>query len=68
MNLIAPEAMTIADIIAKTGDKATSVTGTLQGLKKNGLAAPDENKLWRLVPQGIGLEGGNSEASIGSEY
>jgi hypothetical protein len=51
--------MTISTIVAQTLDKETSVAGTLQGLKKKGFAAQDENKRWYLIPPGSG----NSETA-----
>ena len=58
MDLINVSPMSSADIIAKSGFKATSVRGTLMTLKKNGLA-DNENGLW-YTPAAIP---GNSETA-----
>jgi hypothetical protein len=61
MALIASGGMSVADIIAKTGFKGTSVRATLMGLKKSGLAMNDD-KLWI----GAGPVTGNSESEHAS--
>ena len=64
MDLISANAMSSADIIAKSGFKATSVRGTLMTLKKNGLAMNDDG-LWIAATLHDTDGGGNSETEYG---